>query len=307
MAHDETIRERALEWAVRAGDPEFTDWDAFTAWLEQSPAHAWAYDEVAAAVADGADLALLAPAAANDDVPTAHPLVRRRWAMGALAASLALVVGLGVWQGGDGHYSVQTAPGETRTLALADGGSVVLSGGSRIELDKKDHRFARLESGQALFTVTHDAANPFAVEVGDDRLVDAGTVFDVELDAGHMQVAVSEGLVVFNPGKQAVKVSPGHRLSKRAGGRGYELAAIDPDEVGEWREGRLTFEDAPLAAVAERLSRITGIAFRAKSNSGGAFSGSLLIAPLRNNPQSLGPLLGVTVRRDGDHWEIAAN
>lgn len=300
MPGDETIRERALEWAVRVGDPDFADWDLFTQWLEQSPAHAAAYDAVASAVADAAELA---PPVANDDVP-ALPPVRRRWAMGALAASLAVVLGIGVWQN-TGRYIVETTPGETRTVALADGGSVVLAGGTRLELDKRDDRFARLESGQALFNIHHDEKRPFAVEVGEDRLIDAGTVFDVEMSERGMQVAVSEGLVLFNPGKQDVKVSPGHRLAKRAGARDYTLTEVASDQVGEWQGGRLTFEDASLADVAARLSRMTGVAFVA--GPGGSVSGSVLIAPLRKDPGSLGALLGATVRHDGDRWVISTD
>lgn len=133
MSHDETIRERALDWAVRTGDPGFTDWEGFTLWLEESPAHARAYDEVAAAVAHGADLA---GQVANDDQPIIAPPVRRRWAMGALAAALAVVVGLSVTLGGKDRYVVQTAPGELRTVALSEGSSLTLAGGTRIELDQ---------------------------------------------------------------------------------------------------------------------------------------------------------------------------
>jgi transmembrane sensor len=191
-----------------------------------------------------------------------------------------------------------------RTVALADGGSVVLSGGTSLELDRDNSRFARLESGQALFTIRHDERNPFAVEVGDDRLVDAGTVFDVEMSEGGMQVAVSEGLVLFNPGKQNVRVAPGHILAKK--GRDHALTVVAPEQVGEWRSGRLTFEDAPLSVVAARLSRMTGIDFAAEG-AGGSFSGSLSIAPLREDPASLGALLGANVRHEGGRWIIAAN
>ncbi len=303
MLHDEMIRERALEWAVRTADPEFTDWETFTDWLDEDPAHSAAYDAVTAAVADAADVLVASPLAANDDVPDHTPQVRRRWLPGALAASLVLAAGLGLWQVRDERYSVQTRPGEVRTLTLADGGSVVLSGGTRLELDRKDARYARLESGQALFSIRHDDRNPFAVEVGEDRLVDAGTVFDVELDDGRMRVAVSEGLVLFNPGREDVKVAPGRMLARH--GDTYALSAVEPGQVGEWRAGRVTFDNAPLDVVAARLSRMTGVAFAAEG-SGGAFSGSILIAPLRKDPQSLGALLGTSIRSDGDRWIIAA-
>ena len=54
---NETVREQAIAWAVRTGDPAFGDWEAFTLWLEQDPAHALAYDEVMSA-ATGATEAL---------------------------------------------------------------------------------------------------------------------------------------------------------------------------------------------------------------------------------------------------------
>ena len=308
MAHDETIRERALEWAVRTGDPGFDDWEAFTLWLEESPAHARAYDAVAAAVADGADLAASIPWVANDDGPVVARPVRRRWAMGALAASLALAVSVGFWLNND-RYSIETEPGEIRTVQLADGGTVVLSGDSAIELDRGDERYARLERGQALFTIVHDEKNPFVVLAGDDRLVDAGTVFDVELDADRMQLAVAEGLVLYNPGKEGVKVAPGRMLWKRTGTKDYTLAPIPPEQVGEWREGRLTFDGEGLDVIAERLTRATGVAFEAAGGerSAGSFSGSVMTASLRKDPQSLGPLLGVTMRREGERWIISSD
>lgn len=307
MPHDATIRDEALGWAVRAGDPEFAEWEAFMLWLEADPAHAAAYDEISAALADAAETVSLPQAPANDDASVAVPLVRRRWFVGGLAASLALVLGIGVWRATDSRYAVETAPGEFRTVALADGGSVELSGDTRLLLDADDPRFARLEGGQALFSIRHDEANPFAVAVGEDRLVDAGTVFDVRFEGGGMQVAVAEGLVVFNPATQNVLVRPGHMLRRRAGSQDYALSEISPAQVGEWREGRLTFEGAPLSHVAAELSRMTGSRFAAAPSGARTFSGSILIDPVRKDPRSLGALLGAQVRRQDGGWIIEAD
>ena len=113
MQHDEPIREQAAQWAVRTGDPGFADWDAFTDWLEQDPAHAEAYDRVAAAVADAADAERDIMLPANDEVPVARPLVRR-WVPAAMAAVLLIVVTFGLWWGQGGVQTYETAPGETR-------------------------------------------------------------------------------------------------------------------------------------------------------------------------------------------------
>jgi transmembrane sensor len=306
MPHDDSVREQAAEWAVRVGDPAFADWDGFTSWLTESPAHAEAYDRVAAAVADAVDVERADPVPANDEpaLPARHT---RRWFGGAIAASLVAVLAVGLWQTRDQRYTVETAPGQLRTVALADGGSVDLSGGTRLVLDRGDTRFASLEAGQALFTVHHDAAHPFSLKLGDDTVVDAGTVFDVRRDNAGTSVAVSEGSVIFNPDSQKVRLGSGEMIARAGHSDRYVVSRIPLEQVGEWREGRITFRQASLAEIAGRLSRASGIAYSAgRGGAVQAYSGSVLVAPLRDEPQSLGPLLGVKVTPAGKGWVIEA-
>jgi len=308
MAHDDAVLDQAVEWAVRMGDASFDDWDAFTAWLERDPAHAAAYDRVMAGAADAAELLPALPEAGNDDLPAAPAFTRRRWIGAAVAASVAVVAGLGAWHLRGGSYAIETAPGEHRAIALGDGDRIDLAGGSRIVLDRSDPRFAALDRGQALFTIRHDEAKPFRVEAGGNELVDIGTVFDVKHDAGTLTLAVSEGAVAFNPRRQNVQVNPGQVLTSAAGSAAYRVAAISLAQVGEWREGRLTFQDRTLAEVAADLSRASGLRFEvAPAAAGKRVSGSLLVDPVRADPRAAGPLLGVTVRPAGDGWVIEGN
>ena len=304
MQPDDRLAEEAVAWAVRTGDPGFADWDAFTAWLEQSPDHAAAYDRVTAAVSDAAEGLATLPAAGNDD-PAPHARISRRWFGGAIAASLAALLVFGVWRG-EGTYVEQTAPGETRMIALEDGSRIDLAGGSKIELDRDDPRFARLDHGRALFTIRHDEANPFRLEAGEDSLVDAGTVFDVALDQENLSVSVGEGAVIFNPTRQAVRLAPGEALRSARGSDEYVKSTVAAAQVGEWTEGRLTFNDASLDEVAAELGRATGIAFRPATGATARLSGSIVIAPIREDPRLAGALLGVSVRRQGDGWVIGA-
>ncbi|RYE74400.1 MAG: iron dicitrate transport regulator FecR, partial [Oxalobacteraceae bacterium] len=263
MALDDHILEQATAWAVRTGDPAFEEWDDFTLWLEGDPAHGDAYALVTARVADAVEaLPLATPeplyVAHNDDEPSGF--TRRRWLGGAVAAVLTLTVGIGLWQQGGGPYEVETAPGETQVIKLADGGSITLGGGTRVSLDRQENpTFATLEDGQALFTIRHDDDTPFRVAVGENELVDIGTVFDVSLSQGLTSVAVSEGAVMFNPQSQNVRIDPGYRLSSERGSGSYSLSAVPLDQVGEWTQGRLTFQEATLGRVAADLSRATGV------------------------------------------------
>lgn len=316
MTPDHQLSEQAIAWAVRTGDPAFDAWEEFTVWLEGSPAHAAAYD---AAVADVADMAALVPpeptlangptpangpVPANDDEAAPH---RRRWIGGSIAAALAVVALVGVQQWRTGTYAVQTAPGETRIVQLDGGDTITLAGGTRLVLKRDNPRVAALDHGRALFNLRAPGKEPMVLTVGQDRLVDVGTVFDVAKDGRGMAVAVSEGAVMFDPDGQKVRVAPGQMLRHAAGADRYDLSPIAPELVGEWAEGRLTFEDATLADVAAELNRATGQHFTAAAPAGGqTVSGSIVIAPVRADPRSIGPLLGVSVQRTGDSWLIGA-
>ncbi|WP_109808097.1 FecR family protein [Sphingosinithalassobacter portus] len=306
MAHDARIEEQAAAWAVRTGDPAFEDWEGFTAWLERDPAHARAYDRVASGVADAVASEPPVRITDTDEVatPARHASTRRWFVGGAIAASLA-IAGIGFWQSSDGGYAIETASGETRTIPLTDGGQIVLAGDSRVALNHDDPRSATLDRGQALFVIRHDDTKPFRVTVGDAHLVDLGTVFDVTNGDGGLRVAVAEGAVAYNPQKDNVRLDPGDVLTTRAGSPGYAVSQVPADQVGEWREGRLTFRDARLRDVAADLSRMTGIAFTVSTSAADKrISGSVRTADIREDPEMLGALLGIALTRTGDTWVI---
>ena len=116
-------------------------------------------------------------------------------------------------------------------------------------------------------------------------------------------MGVAEGAVIYEPDGPAARIDPGQVLSFDQGAGAYRMESVPVDQVGEWREGRLTFRNAPLADVADDLSQATGIAYRvAETGEARSISGSVAIDPLRRDPGALGPLLGIDVRRDDDVW-----
>jgi transmembrane sensor len=308
MTTDLPIRDAALAWAIAMRAPDFADWDGFAAWLEADPAHGRAYDAVQYALEE-ADVVLAAfpkpapepePDAANDN-PPGWLAGRRAWLGGAVAAALVLALTSVLWFAPGGEALYTTAPGETRLIALDDGSTVELAGGSTLALEGA--RAARLEGGQALFTIRHDAAEPFVLTAGGERLVDAGTVFDVRLAGETLDVAVAEGAVIVNPKGEAIRLDPGERAVRQDGR--FRLADVDSAAVGEWRKGRISFEAASLAEIAAELTRATGTRF-ASADTATRLSGSIALDAVRADPQALEPLLGVRVTRAGDGWMIAA-
>jgi len=306
MTTDQPIRDAALTWAMATRAPDFVDWDGFALWLEADPARAATYDAVQYALEEAdAALAVLpepgpAPDPANDN-PPGWLAGRRTWLGGAIAASLVVALTSVLWFAPGGETLYRTAPGETRLIALADGSTVELAGGSTLALEGA--RAARLEQGQALFTIRHDAADPFVLEAGGERLVDAGTVFDVRLAGETLDVAVAEGAVIVDPRGEAIRLDPGER-AVRADGR-FRLAEVDAAAVGEWRRGRISFDTASLAEIAAELTRATGTRF-SSSDTATRLSGSIALDAVRADPQALEPLLGVRITRSDDGWVIAA-
>jgi transmembrane sensor len=298
------IEDEAIVWVIRLREPGFADWDSFTLWLEEDPRNARAYDEMS--VID-ADLDVLAAPAPRPLAPPARRGVNRRWAMGSLAASAVAVTSFAVLMPTAATYAVETGPGEHRSVELADGSRIDLNGATRLMLDRKNARYAALENGEALFTVVHDASHPFVVKTGGATLTDAGTAFNVVRGNGVLQVAVSEGVVIYDRGSERVTLPVGRAL-RAVDGQRAQAGAIDPGAVAAWRQGRLIFSDASFAVVAADLSRNLGVRVAADPGAGaGRFSGVILLDGGADQavPRA-GALLGLSARREGQGWKLIA-
>ncbi|MBJ7377784.1 FecR domain-containing protein [Sphingobium sp.] len=298
------MNEEALGWVVRTRDPDFADWDGFTAWLEADPAHASAYDAMMLADSELDSILppepVVMPVAANDPgVRTRRPL---RWiGGGAIAAALVATVSIAVLNRSD-IYSVTTRPGETRVIALDDGTTVELNGGTTMRFDRKDARFAALDMGEAAFTVRHDVANPFRVTVGDTVFEDAGTIFNIVHTDAATRIGVSEGKVIYNPQAEAIALPAGRALAEDA--QGLRVMDIAPAAVASWRQGRLVYANAAVGDISQDIGRSLGVTLTATPGARAMrFTGTIR---LDRDPAlffaQAAPLMGLTAVRRGDGW-----
>jgi transmembrane sensor len=302
------IEARAIDWVIAQRDPNFADWDAFADWLAEDPAHAAAYDVVALLDADLEALPVrpAAPVAANDEAHNVRPS-RRAWFGGAIAAALVAAItvpNIGLF--GDPNR-IQTAPGEHRTLELADGSRIEINGGSIVTLDEERPRFARLESGEAMFHVVHRESDPFVVETGGAQLVDLGTAFNVVRRDRATSVAVSEGIVVYNPHRDNVRMVAGEGIEARDGDeKAPAVRKLDSSTIGGWRSGQLVYADTPLSVVAGDLGRTAGISVSLAPEAADLpFRGVLVIgADKARAVADLAALSGTRAERRGDGWVL---
>lgn len=295
----------AIDWLIRQRDPAFDDWDGFADWLGEDADHAAIYDAIASLDRDLDARPAMTRAQVVMAPRAPHRPSRRAWFGGAMAAALVAVIGVSTLNAPGNGNRIETAAGEHRTIELDDGSRIEINGGSVVEIDRDRPRFARLESGEAMFHVVHRADAPFVVEAGGERIVDLGTAFNVIRRARQTSVAVSEGIILYNPDRDKVRLVAGKMIEARDDDRQAPIVRdIDIASVGGWRSGQLVYSGAPLVSVAEDLQRTTGIDVQvAPAAAGVSFRGALIIDDDRDRTISdLAALSGTQAQRQGDGW-----
>lgn len=300
------IADQAIDWHLRQTDMDASAWHRFVAWLEADPRHADAYDRLV--LADGVAGEMPAPRLpepANDHGFAGWHMGRWMAGVAATAAAVAAVVVLQPAK--PDIYTIQTASGETRQLALGEGSRVEISGGSRLSFDRAHPRQVTVERGAALFHVRHDAADPFLVRSGKLEVLDVGTVFNVERDGSHFSVAVAEGTVMFQPKREAVTLAAGAALKVDEDKREVQVGKVDPALVGGWRTGRIAYSDTPLPQVLGEIQRLYGTKVLADRRlSARRVTGIITLSgEARRDVPYIASMIGANWRVDGDHWVLA--
>ena len=182
---------------------------------------------------------------------------------------------------------------------------IALNGGTTLRLDRHNPRFARLDRGEAAFDIVHDAAAPFTLVIGSDRLVDVGTRFNVVHTAAGKRIDVAEGAILFNPDGEKIALAAGQSLGRRPGARAI-VSTRPVTDIGGWQHGRLSYTSVPLAEVGADLARSLGTSIAVQpAIAGRSFTGTIKID--RNEDRMfarLSQLLGVDARRGEHGWTI---
>jgi transmembrane sensor len=315
----------AAYWLARCdADPATAADPAFLAWLGESEDNAAAWAR-AQAVWDRAVLDLndapLAEALRAEALAARPPV----WPKALAAASIAAAVLLGAvggwryWSGREQPSQVAasspalqyaTGVGERRLATLSDGTRLDLDSDTRIDvtIDGKARRL-RLVKGQVYIQVAHDTDRPFAVDVGDQTIVDRGTEFGVSLDANAISIVLAKGAVAVGPRGQAPvhQLTPGQQLVLRAG-RATLVELPDPKSALAWRDGFVEFSDTPLSEAVAEMNRHGGPRMVIADPRVGALkvSGRFKLGQPERFLRTVSLLLPVRAVRIGDTIEIRA-
>lgn len=231
-------------------------------WLENVPANRLAYWRMEAAWKHAERLSALRK-------PQATIAVRDRKSygkiFGAAAAVIAVVIAgtLSLPNSKPALGKIYSTPiGGRLTLALKDGSRIELNTNTRLRVPAGDVRRAILEKGEAYFQIKHDAARPFEVAAGGNRIIDLGTKFSIRTGTRRVEVALIEGsakvesanpaveganAVILTPGDVAVATPDSLAVSRKARGALVDKLA--------WRNDMLAFKYATLAEAAAEFNR----------------------------------------------------
>jgi len=273
----ELAAHEAAAWFVRlqdeaAGDD---DWLAFETWLRAGPGNGEAYDRLERLwVSLDADKPEIVRAMQASPVTAtggqrrprrvaAQP-TRRAWITAGAALAASVAVGLfvtGDWLTPPPVAQVyRTAPGEVRTIELADGTHIHLNAASSLSVALgRDARRVSMADAEAVFDVAHDPRRPFLITVGDRQVKVVGTEFNLRRRDGRTALTVRRGVVEVRPAASPdaapTRLTVGQQLIHHDGASVSTVSAVEPETAFAWTNAQLIYSDAPLSEVAAELSR----------------------------------------------------
>ena len=256
--------EAAALWLVRLTSGETTEQERaeFAAWRAADPLHEAALANLRALwtnLGPLLDRPVAVTAVTLRSSPNhgslRPPRARRRRSLRiwAAAASFAVATAFGLQVLSTNWHDEVTAEGERRSLALADGSSVLMNSDTALDIQvDATQREIRLARGEAFFEVVHDATRPFVVHAGQDEIRVLGTRFSVHRDADDLQVTVEDGRVQVRHGEQ-IAVLTANQSVRRHGDELLQVEPVDPNVALSWRRGRLILRNASVREIVHLL------------------------------------------------------
>jgi ferric-dicitrate binding protein FerR (iron transport regulator) len=208
-------------------------------------------------------------------LPPASPPTRphtsaRRRGLGTLLGLAGVLGSSGllwrVWQAQAPQWQMawRTLRGQQARHRLPDGSHITLDAQTALNAAYYgNRRHVVLGSGAAFFDVAADAGRPFSVDCGVVRVTVLGTRFSVERSGDRVRVDVVHGRVRVEhsdpaqptaPMRWELTVGDGLVIAPQSPGAAPSVEHV-PAAGATWREGRLSFDRAPLSQILDRLAR----------------------------------------------------
>ncbi len=326
MKRQEAIEDEALDWLIRRNGGDWTEDEQveLNTWLEESMAHKaafWRADHLWQQADRIKSLGL------NTHTDLQEPETKVRWWPTAIAASLVAAIGIGGISLGPNFLEqppaqtqlvqqtrFDTPIGGRRVVPLIDGSKVELNTQTvlRTAVDQTK-REVWLDAGEAFFEVAHREGEPFVVHAGRQTITVLGTKFSVRRDKDRVTVNVLEGRVRVDDGEDQMAHAAIITAGDTAISRGTStLIAAKSDERVEsalaWRDGMLSFDQAPLTDVVAEFNRYNRIRLVVTDAEAGKIpiGGSFQASSIDSFTRLLRDAYGLRIERDDETVKISS-
>jgi transmembrane sensor len=265
------LSKTAAKWFLRMQETtaDSTERSQFEAWLMQSPQHQQEYATISDAwhgIDSLDELAKLAEAKQSNHQMTQQKRSKTiKNIMGAMSACFIVgFVGLvghqqyQLWQASPTlQLASQSKIAQIVTQTLDDGSQITLNASSQIQVTYyRNQRHIDLIKGEAIFNVEKDPNRPFIVETNTAKITVLGTRFAVNKLSNIVRVSVDHGRVqVESKGKQSKLIIQNGQVAEIPNGQAVQPIDAQAADYFKFTTGTVVFNQAPMAEIAEVLSR----------------------------------------------------
>lgn len=157
------------------------------------------------------------------------------------------------------YNTIETPMGRQFQLVLEDGTKVWLNAASSIRFPvffSNNERRVEI-TGEAYFEVAKNKSKPFRVTANGALVEVLGTHFNINAygDEAYLKTTLLEGSVKVSKGKATGTLHPGEQSQISASGEMRIEKNADVEEAVAWKNGRMMFNNADLAAIMRQVKK----------------------------------------------------
>ncbi|HEY4335719.1 MAG TPA: FecR domain-containing protein [Puia sp.] len=161
------------------------------------------------------------------------------------------------------YTTLATRYQQVRKVLLPDSSVVWLNSATHLSFpaDFVANREIRL-SGEAFFTVKHDAEHPFVVLAGNTSTTVFGTSFNISAypEAGELRISLKTGKIAVEYGDKTHKILlPGQLMIYNKESGGGEVLQEETGDMDVWTAGRMVFYKTPLKEALAQIEARYGL------------------------------------------------
>lgn len=193
-----------------------------------------------------------------------------KWQVAAAVLVIVSVAGLSLWKilpaaRESGKWtSLHNTDQQVRKISMPDGTTIWLNARATLSYNEQAYNGKDREvivTGEAYFDVAGNPEKPFRVRTGSVTTEVLGTAFNVEHygNENDIRITLVQGKVAVAADNVKQILSPGQRMSYNISRHAMEVQHTDVTSTKEWLNGKLVFNDIPLADVLKRIATTCNI------------------------------------------------